>query len=115
MFSKLFRSVTLWVLLGAGLAAPAMAKNYVVEVHGIVCQFCSFGVAKKLKKLDFIDPAEYKDGVKVDIEDQSVYFGVKEGVTLDQEALFKAIESGGYKPIKVWPLAADGSREEVSP
>lgn len=83
--------------------------------HGIVCQFCSFGVAKKLKKLDFVDQAKYQDGVKVDIENQAVYFAVKEGAAVDQAALFEAIESGGYKPIKLYPLAADGSREEVSP
>lgn len=35
MFSKLSRYLASALLLGAFLSAPAMAKNYVVEVHGI--------------------------------------------------------------------------------
>lgn len=101
-------------VLALAFSLPVFAQNYVVEVHGIVCQFCSFGVAKKMSKLDFVDPVAYKKGVKVDIENQSVYFGVKAGATLDQAALFGAIESGGYQPIKVWRIAENGERVEVA-
>lgn len=100
-------------VFAAVLAAPVLAQNYVAEVHGIVCQFCSYGVAKKVSKLGFIDPAAYKKGVKVDIENQSVYFGVKAGAKFDQAALYEAIRSGGYEPIKTWRLNAEGEREEL--
>ena len=103
------------VLFALVFTAPVLAQNYVVDVHGIVCEFCSFGVAKKVKKLDFIDRTAYKKGVKVDIENQAVYLGVRDDAEIDQQALFGAIESGGYKPIKLWRLNDAGEREEVSP
>lgn len=115
MFTPFSRYLRCLVLLGALFSVPAMAKNYVVEVHGIVCQFCSYGVAKKVRKLDFIDPSQYKQGVRVAIEDQSVYLAVAPGKALDKKALFEAIESGGYQPIRIWSLTDDGDRGEVQP
>ena len=35
--------------------APALAQDYVINVNGIVCEFCAFGVTKKVAKLPFID------------------------------------------------------------
>ena len=64
----------------------------------------AFGVAKKLRKLDFIDPSQFEEGVKVDIENQQVFISIQEGQPLDQEAIFEAIKSGGYDPIKMTPM-----------
>ena len=88
-------------LLYALLATPALAQNYVVSVNGIVCEFCAFGVGKKIRKLPFIDPSQYDEGVKVDIENQRVFIAIRDNVSLDQSALFEAIESGGYDPIDI--------------
>ena len=97
------------------LSTPALAQNYVVNIHGMVCELCSFGVAKNIRKLSFINSAEYDDGVKVDINNQLVYLAVRGDASLDREALFKAIEDGGYKPVKVWALSENGQRTEVGP
>jgi hypothetical protein len=102
------------LLLGSlALAAPTFAQQYVVDVHGIVCEFCSYGVAKKVRKLDFIDPSQFDKGVKVDIEKQMVYIAVSDNAALDKSALFKAIESGGYKPVTLWRIAESGEKVEV--
>lgn len=55
-------------LLCALLSAPTIAKDYVVSVNGIVCEFCAFGVAKKIRKLPFIDKTQLDKGIRVDIE-----------------------------------------------
>ena len=105
---------TILLLLGSlTLATPTFAQQYVVNVHGIVCEFCSYGVAKKLRKLDFIDPSQFDKGVKVDIEKQMVYVAVSENAILDKPALFKAIESGGYQPVTLWRIAESGEQVEV--
>lgn len=110
MINKIFISVFSILL---SLSTSAFAKDYVVNVHGIVCSFCTIGVAKKVSKLPFIDTTKYKTGVKVDIENQMVRVAVKEGETLDKNALYKAIESGGYNPIKLWSVDNNGELVEV--
>ncbi|MDG1292999.1 MAG: heavy metal-associated domain-containing protein [Pseudomonadales bacterium] len=79
-----------------------MPKNYyVVNVHGIVCELCAYGVAKNIRKLPFINAQHLEKGVSVDVKNQRVFITVREDIGLDKTALFKAIEDGGYKPIDV--------------
>ncbi len=96
-------------------ATAALAEDYVIEVNGIVCEFCSLGVTKKIAKLPFIDRSKYTDGVDVEIEHQRVTIAVKDGATLDRDALFKAIESGGYNPVEIFTLSAAGERIAYQP
>lgn len=107
---KIFLSTALLYVL---LSMPSFGQNYVVSVHGIVCEFCSYGVAKNVRKLPFIDNAQLNDGVKVEVENQMVFVAVRDDATLDKNAVFKAIESGGYKPIKIWAISESGARKEL--
>jgi mercuric ion binding protein len=97
MFNKTIAIALLYALL----STPLLAQNYVVKVNGIVCEFCAYGVGKKIRKLPFIDPSQYDEGVRVDIENQRVFVAVREDALFDKSALFKAIESGGYDPIDI--------------
>lgn len=106
---------TLIALVLTLLAAPGSAQDYVVNVHGIVCGFCSLGVAKKVAKLPFIDKSRLDNGVKVDIKSQMVTIAVKEGLPLDTDALFAAIESGGYDPIEIYAVDANGMKIATTP
>lgn len=108
----MFKKISAMALLYALLTVPALAQNYVVNVHGIVCEFCTYGVAKNVRKLDFIDKAQFDDGVKVDIDNQLVFVAVREDAAMDKKSLFDAIESGGYKPVKIWQIDASGERVE---
>ena len=85
----------------------------VVVVHGIVCSFCSYGVRKKVSKLDFVDHGRYKKGVHVDIENQRVTIAIKPESTLDLEKTYAEIQSGGYEPIKTYILDTNGNVVEV--
>ena len=82
---------------------PTQEKNYIVSVHGMVCELCAYGVAKNIRKLAFIDATKADNGVKVDVENQRIFISLLDNTPLDKAALFKAIESGGYKPIDVIP------------
>lgn len=102
-------------LLIALTPTMVLAQDYVINVNGIVCEFCSLGVTKKVAKLPFIDRAKYNKGVYVEIENQMVTIAVKKGETLDKAALFAAIESGGYNPVEIFALSADGERIAYQP
>ena len=102
-------------LLIALTSIPALAQDYVINVNGIVCEFCSLGVTKKVSKLKFIDRSKYTKGVKVEIESQMVTIAVKADATLDKAALFTAIESSGYNPVGIWELNDKGERVAYQP
>ena len=102
-------------LLLAAMSMQASAQDYVINVHGIVCEFCSLGVTKKVSKLPFIDRAKYDKGVKVEIENQMVTIAVKDGAAVDKAALFAAIESGGYNPVEIFELTPDGKQIPYQP
>ena len=102
-------------LLIALISTPAFAQDYIVNVNGIVCEFCSLGVTKKVSKLPFIDREKYNKGVKVEIESQMVTIAVKDDAVLDQAALFEAIESGGYNPVEIFALTPEGERIAYQP
>lgn len=102
-------------LLMALSFSPVMAQDYVIEVNGIVCEFCSLGVAKKVSKLPFIDHSKFDNGVQVDVKNQMVTIAVKPDAELDKEALFAAIESGGYNPVEIYVLTQDGERKALQP
>jgi len=112
-FKNLATPIFLALLTGL-ISAHTWSTNYKIDVNGIVCEFCSFGVAKKLRKLDFIDPSQFDQGVKVDIENQRVYISFQEGQALDQETIFDAIKSGGYDPIKMTPMDEVARPAEVT-
>lgn len=109
------RIIKALLVLGALSSTSALAQDYVINVNGIVCEFCSLGVAKKVSKLAFIDRSKYDKGVKVEVESQMVTIAVKADAQLDQHALFEAIESGGYNPVEIFELTATGDRVAFQP
>ena len=108
MFYKFRAAVLPIVLLMAFNSSSALAQDYVINVNGMVCEFCSLGVTKKVSKLPFIDKKKYNKGVKVEIENQMVTIAVKESAELDKAVLFEAIESGGYNPVEIFKLESNG-------
>lgn len=99
------------LLIVAGLIpTPTLAVDYVVNINGMVCEFCAFGVTKKISKLPFIDRSKYTKGVKVEIKKQMVTISVKDDFDIDKSALFSAIESGGYNPVELWEITPSGER-----
>lgn len=110
----MFRKICfIWLLLTA--AASAWSQDYVVKVNGIVCEFCSYGVAKKVSKLPFVDHSRHTKGVDVQVKDQLVVVAVSADARMDKDALFAAIESGGYHPIDLHKINPDGSWSVYQP
>lgn len=83
---------------------PGAIKNneVVVQVHGVVCSFCAYGVQKNLSKLKFIDRSKYKDGILVDINTHQVTLAIKDGQNINIQKIVQAILKGGYEPVKMY-------------
>ena len=68
----------------------------VVEVLGMVCSMCAFGIGEGFSKTDFIDKSKFTDGVSVDIDAQYVQLGLLESSNFNAEKIVQVIEDAGY-------------------
>jgi len=74
----------------------------IMQVQGIVCSFCAYGVQKNLSKLDFIDTSKYNDGVLIDINAHLVTLAIKPTKKINIRKIIQNILEGGYEPIKLY-------------
>ena len=68
----------------------------VVEVLGMVCSMCAFGIGEGFAKTDFIDKSKFTGGVSVDIDAQYVQLGLLESTNVNPEKIVQVIEDAGY-------------------
>lgn len=75
------------------------ANDVVLKVHGVVCSFCGYGLSNGLSQLSYIDRSKYKEGVRIEIENQRVIIAIKPGEEADLAEIYDAIRAGGYEPV----------------
>ncbi len=91
-----FPLLLLGLLLAAAAALPARAQDalekpdVVLEVDGLSCPFCAFGIEKKLKKIDGVAH------LAVHLEAGKVELKMKEGATVSEERLLQAVKEAGF-------------------
>ena len=68
----------------------------VVEVLGMVCSMCAFGIGEGFSKTNFIDKSKFTDGVSVDIDGQYVQLGLLDSKDVNPEKIVQVIEDAGY-------------------
>ena len=82
------------LLLGLYFPAPATAVEdkavYAVQVDGLACPFCAYGIEKQLTRIDGVE------SVETDIKSGSVVITMKPGATLDEADAKRAIEAAGF-------------------
>lgn len=91
------------------------ANEVLIEVHGVVCSFCSKGVQRKLAKLNFVDTSRHLNGSLVEIEKQRVTLAIKVNAAFDAKATFKAIRDGGYDPVVAYVRRGEGDVSAIRP
>ncbi len=83
-----------WLLVaGLGLAVVASSgaagKTYLLEVQGLSCPFCAYGLEKKLKKLDGVN------SVSIDLKSGEVELSADRELTREQ--VEKAVKKAGFR------------------
>ena len=68
----------------------------VVEVLGMVCSMCAFGIGEGFSQTNFIDKSKFSDGVSVDIDAQYVQIGLLDSENVKPEKIVQVIEDAGY-------------------
>lgn len=84
--------VTLAALASAWMATAAFAAgpSYRIEVAGLACPFCAYGIEKKLNALDGVERLE------TNIKEGTVTVTMKDGATLDAATAERAVKEAGF-------------------
>jgi copper chaperone CopZ len=73
-------------------AAQEQTTKVLVQVDGLSCPFCSFGLEKKLKKLEGVEAVTIKPDEAV------VELVLKPGAVIHQNKIREAVVAGGFTP-----------------
>lgn len=66
--------------------------NLKIEVDGLSCPFCAYGLEKNLKKIEGVEL------IKIDVENALVYLSISKGEGIDEDLLRKNIKDAGFTP-----------------
>lgn len=72
-----------------------LTGNLKIEVDGLSCPFCAYGLEKNLKDVENI-----KD-IKIDVENAFVLLSISEGKGIDEDLIRKSIKNAGFTPRKI--------------
>ena len=90
---------------------PKKESTINLEIQGLVCSFCAYAAEKKIGKLDFVDKTKFGgDGVEVTPEQGMARVAIRQGKAILIPKLFKAVETAGYRLVKVYLHQEGGVR-----
>jgi len=82
------KSLTVLGMLAFLWSAPLLAAQYALQVNGLACPFCAYGIEKKLRAIDGVEDIEFRLG------DGEVDVSTAKTVTPGQ--INSAIERAGF-------------------
>ena len=85
-----FMLMGLFLLSGPVLAEPQEVLE--IDVAGMTCAFCAYGVEKNLGKLPGVEKAQ------VSLESKKARIVMKPGETLDETVIREIIRDAGFTP-----------------
>ena len=77
------------------LSMPVMAKDIVITVNGMVCDFCAQSLEKVFMKENGVQSLE------ISLEDKTVTVQMDDKTTLSDETIKKLVEWGGYDLVDI--------------
>jgi mercuric ion binding protein len=81
-------------------------KSVELQVDGLACPFCAYGLEKKLTTIDGVD------SIKIDIEKGMVTLLVQEDMTVNEEVIKEKIKEAGFTPGEITSNKADQKKED---
>jgi len=100
------KAAVAWLLvLTLAPVALAQINKVTIQVDGLACPFCAYGLQKELKRVSGVSEAKvYVDAGRAELT-------VTKGQPLDFDAIEAAIKKGGYTPRDIW-IEARGRIEQ---
>jgi len=82
-------ALTLALMLFAATAF-AEPQTYKLQIDGLACPFCAFGIEKKLSEIEGVDQLD------TDMKGGVILLTMKDGVLLDEIEAKKAVDRAGF-------------------
>ena len=109
---KYFLSLTLLLTLGFAQSKITIdneeidmnQNEAIVEVLGMVCSMCAFGIEEGFSNEEFVDKSKFSNGVLVDIDAKFVQLGLKKSSSVNPESIYNVIQDAGYEVKKLYIL-----------
>lgn len=97
---RISRRLFTTLIVGGAIALPTLAarpttKHTTIQMKKIHCNGCAKKIAKKLSSLDGVK------AVKSDVKKNMTVVTPEGGKQLSPRALWEAVESAGFKPVKL--------------
>lgn len=80
---------------------PSYADTVKIGVNGMVCDFCARAIEKVFSRHEAVE------SLSVDLGEQLITVDVKDGQTLDDEAIGKMVRDSGYALVDITREADD--------
>lgn len=84
------RTAVALTLLLLSVAVQAAASQYRVEVGGLACPFCAYGIEKKLHDVPGVDQVETQ------IKAGAIIVTMADGAALDEATVRQAVRDAGF-------------------
>ena len=82
--------LTLALMLFTAVAASAEPQTYKLQVDGLACPFCAYGIEKQLSAIEGVEELD------TDIAASVILLTMKDGDLLDETAAEQAVERAGF-------------------
>ena len=100
--------LTLFILFSSVIYSQDSSLNVekdelVLEVNGMVCGMCAFGIQEGLSELSFLNNKKFEeDGIEVDLDTQMIYIPIDLSKTIDELEAINIIKDVGYDPVFIY-------------
>ncbi|GMQ89787.1 MAG: hypothetical protein BMS9Abin10_0121 [Gammaproteobacteria bacterium] len=85
-------------------AANAQSAVYALEVDGLACPFCAYGIEKKLSAIKGVEK------IDVDIKSGQVVVTMASGASLNEERARRAVKDAGFT-LRAFSPSEEGKQE----
>ena len=100
--------LTLFILFSSIIYSQDSSLNVekdeiVLEVNGMVCGMCAFGIQEGLSELSFLNNKKFeKNGIEVDLDTQMIYIPIDLSKTIDQLEAVQIVKDVGYDTVFIY-------------
>jgi len=107
MKKSIIVALFLTLIVQFSVSAQSGIDTFMVQVDGLGCPFCAYGLEKKFKELKGIK------NIKIAIATGGFSFGYPAEKALTMQTVKSQVEKAGYTPVTLKIIRADG-KEELS-
>jgi len=98
--------ILLWVPGHSLASPPPQGPTYQIQVDGLSCPFCTYGIEKKFLELDGVKQ------VQIDLPSGSALVIMKAGRNLDRETARKTVQAAGFTLRSFQPVERDSTGKQ---